>query len=44
MDPIRTIDDMNSFFDRLKECDNWSLHLLKITSSKKLGVLYYGKR
>ena len=44
MAPIRTIDDMNSFFDRLKECDNWSLHLLKITSSKKLGVLYYARQ
>ena len=44
MDPIRTIDDMNSFFDRLKKCDNWSLYLLKITSSKKMGVLYYTRQ
>ena len=41
MERMQTIDDMNLFFCNLKECDNWSLHLLKIIKSKKIGVSYH---
>lgn len=44
MERMQTIDDMNIFFCNLKECDNWSLHLLKIIKSKKIGVSYYARQ
>ena len=46
MDPMQTIDDLNSFFENLKNCNNWSLQLLKINTSKRGEnmVSYYARR
>ena len=41
---IQTIDQMTQLFGKLSDCDNWSLQLLKITSSKKTGISYYARQ